>query len=138
MDQNEDNSPPDPAALAEIARVRGLTERDEAAHKALSWATLKDYEIHVGISLEVPDPVGDDTHEVRYWESAKSIPFIAFTNELYDWFAQTISTRSSSGALPEGMPASGDEMEAHIQRIGDGAHIRFICMPPRIQEGQNR
>jgi hypothetical protein len=43
--------PDDPLVLAQL-------EADLAVHKAISWATRKNYEIHMGISLAVPNPAG--------------------------------------------------------------------------------
>jgi hypothetical protein len=66
--QAENQSPSDQAALAERERIREISERDSAAHKAMSLAILNDCDIHVGIALEIPDPVGDSSDEIGYWE----------------------------------------------------------------------
>jgi hypothetical protein len=62
--QDQNQSPSDQAAVDELAKLRGWAEKDEAVHKILSWAIRKDYPVHVGISLEIPDPIGTETYEV--------------------------------------------------------------------------
>jgi hypothetical protein len=56
--------PDDPQALEDLGVLRGSSEVDMAVHKALSWETRKDHDIHVGISLAIPDPVGEAAHEI--------------------------------------------------------------------------
>jgi hypothetical protein len=60
-----DNTRPDPTALAELERLPGISENDEEVHKPLSWVVMKDKEIHVGMALEIHEPVGDESHEIR-------------------------------------------------------------------------
>jgi hypothetical protein len=58
----------------ELAEFRGSSKKDEAVHTVIGWATLKDYPIHVGISIEVPDQVGNDTHEIQLREESTYLP----------------------------------------------------------------
>jgi hypothetical protein len=94
---------------------------DNAAHKAISWEVPKDYDIHRGIALEIADPVGDASHEIRCWEITRELPPIATANELYDWLATRLIERNPARVL-----LSGDDMEVHAQRKGDGAFILFV------------
>jgi hypothetical protein len=103
-EQKESQIPDDQAALEEIRRLRGSSTRDEEVHKVLSSATRKNYEVNVGIPLEIPDPVGGESHEIRYWEISKNCPTVSSANELYVALAQKLSERSLDGALPIGIP----------------------------------
>jgi hypothetical protein len=88
----------------ELAACRGCTAQDEAVDKIVGWATLKDYPIHVGISIEVEDWVGGDTHELPFWEETTYLPFIGSAAEMYNWLVETMRGRSLSHGLPRGMP----------------------------------
>jgi hypothetical protein len=77
--------PDDPHALAQIESVRGIAEADHEVHKVVSWATRKEYEIYVGVSLPVPDAILDASHEIQYWRVTKFLPPIATASELYSW-----------------------------------------------------
>jgi hypothetical protein len=104
-----------------------LGDRDLQVHKAISWAARKDYEIHVGISLGIPDPAGDGTHEIGHWKFTKNLLMIASANELCDWLVETFIQRDmTTHQLPTGIQRTGEEMEVHIQKNGDGAYIWFI------------
>jgi hypothetical protein len=116
-----DEPPLDPAALVERARLRGVSERDTSVHKAVSWATGKNCGIHVGISLEIADPVGEDSHEIRYWEHTKVLWPISSAHELYSCLVQQLPIR----ALPNDIPETGENTTVEVQRKEDGAYIRF-------------
>jgi hypothetical protein len=117
-----DNSSPDPAAIAELARIRGTEDPEISVHKAIGWATLNDYEIHVGISLEIADGVGRASHEIRYWEFTKFLHQIGSANELCDSFAQQFILLSPNRQLPASMAPTGEEIAVHVLKKGNGAH----------------
>jgi hypothetical protein len=48
--------PDDAEAIRALEIARSQEEKDHETHKVISWATRKDYEIHVGISLGIRDP----------------------------------------------------------------------------------
>jgi hypothetical protein len=74
-----------------------------------------------------PDPAAEaESHEIQYWEVSRFLPPIGTANELYSWLAQGIVRHDITGALPSGMPATGEEMEVYFQRRGDSAYIGFI------------
>jgi hypothetical protein len=89
-----DNTPPDPVALAELERLRGIAKKDEEVHKALRRAIRKDKEIHAGMAIEISDPVGDETHEIRYWETTHDPLVMATANELSIWLAGRLIIRN--------------------------------------------
>jgi hypothetical protein len=62
--------------MPELARIRGIAGMDSSVNTAISWATLKDYEIHIGISLEIAEPIGDASHKIRSGEFTKLLPMI--------------------------------------------------------------
>jgi hypothetical protein len=101
------DTPPGRAAIAELARLRGTAERSASVHKEISWATRKDYEIHVGITLEIAGPVGEASHEIRYWEFTTFLPPISSANDLDDWLAQQLLLRNQEHTLPIGMLPTG-------------------------------
>jgi hypothetical protein len=92
--QDQNQSPPDPAAFEELARLRGWSEKDDAVHIVLSWTTRKDSPTHIGIWLEIPDQVGENSHEFQFWEKATYLPPIGSVAELYNWLVETIRWRS--------------------------------------------
>jgi hypothetical protein len=108
-----------------LAAYRGLTQKDEAVHKLISWTTRKDYPTHIGISLEIPDWVGSETHEIQFWEHARSVPWIGSARELYMWFAKTLTNRSKTGKLPTGMPPLFEGIEVTTERTGKNGRILF-------------
>jgi hypothetical protein len=61
-------APPDADAMAELERLRGWSECDQAVHSVISWTTRKCYPIKIGIALGNDDMVGRETHEVQFWE----------------------------------------------------------------------
>jgi hypothetical protein len=123
--QDQNQTPPDQAAIDELARLRGWSEKDEAFHKILSWTTRKDYPTHIGISLEIQDQVGKNTHEIQFWEKATFLPPIGSGAELYNWLVETIRERSRTSSLPRGMPETFEGIEVHAQRWGNGGYIKF-------------
>jgi hypothetical protein len=116
----------DPGALEELRRSRGLEGGNEAVHKILSWANRKNYEVHVGISLEIPDTEGSESHEIRYWESSRDWPMLQTAAELYTSLAQRLTLRSSKGVIPIGMPNPDEEFEVLVSQSRKGGYIQFI------------
>jgi hypothetical protein len=86
----DDGTPTDESLLA----WRGWAKKDEEVHRLIGWPTLKDYPTHVGISLEVPDCVGSETHEIQFWEVATFLPPINLAAELHISFVDTLRNRS--------------------------------------------
>jgi hypothetical protein len=111
--QEQSQTPPDQDAIDELARLRRPSEKDEAVHKLISWTTRKDYPTHIGISLEIQDPVGENTHKIQYWEETKWLPFVSTAEELCNWFAEIIRGRSQTYSLPLGMPETFEGIEVH-------------------------
>jgi hypothetical protein len=85
-----DNTPRDPTELADLDRLRGISEKNEEVQKALGSAIRKDKEIHVGITLEINDQVGDETHEIRYWETTFDPQMMATAAELCAWLVGSV------------------------------------------------
>jgi hypothetical protein len=56
----------------ELARLRGTLKTDEEVGKITAWTTLKDYPTLIGICLPVRDWVGEDYHEIQFWEETLS------------------------------------------------------------------
>jgi hypothetical protein len=52
----------------ELSRLHGTFKIDEEVSKPTARTTRKDYPTHVGISLPIRDLVGEDYHEVQFWE----------------------------------------------------------------------
>jgi hypothetical protein len=48
--------------------LHGTFKIDEEVYKLAAWTTRKDCPTHVGISLPIRDWVGEDYHEVQFWE----------------------------------------------------------------------
>jgi hypothetical protein len=79
--------------------MRRVAQRDEEALRALGWAVRKDKEIHVGMAREIPAPVGDETHEIRYWEVTRDSQMIGTANELYVWLTGRFFIRNPQRVL---------------------------------------
>jgi hypothetical protein len=86
----------------------------------------KDYEIHVGIPSEIPDPVGRATHEIPDSECTNSL-IVSSGNEAYDWLIQLLLARGPNRSLPRSMPESGENTSVEVQRRGDGAYVKFTA-----------
>jgi hypothetical protein len=108
-----------------LAAFGGWTRKDEAVHKLISWTTFKDYPTQIGISLEVPDWVGSDTHEIQYWEEATFLPPISSAAEAYQWLMETLANRSNQRRLPRGMPPMFECIEVSTERTGPNGRILF-------------
>jgi hypothetical protein len=79
----EEETPPDP----ELLRLRGEAMRDEEVHGILSWTTRKGYQLMVGVSLPIDDPVGGDCHEGQLWEEVREELMITekHAEAMYNW-----------------------------------------------------
>jgi hypothetical protein len=75
--------------------------------------------------LKIADPVGEASHEIRYWYQGRFLPPISSVSELYDWLAQQLRVRDPDGVLSRGMPDSGESMAVEVSRKGDSAYIQF-------------
>jgi hypothetical protein len=99
----------------DLAALRGWLVHDEAVHKITRWTTLKIHPTHVGISLAIGDWVGNDLHEIQFWEATNCLPFIGSAAELYNWPDETLRGRSRSQSLPRGMPHTFEGFEVHAE-----------------------
>jgi hypothetical protein len=105
-------------------------------HEALSWGFvfgLLHKEVHVGIVLEIADPVGDASHEIRYWKSTYNPPMVATAKELYIWLAGRLIIRNQARTLPSGGRAShwnifdGTHAEEKRGRVHPIRGTRQLC-----------
>jgi hypothetical protein len=85
----------------ELARLRGTARMDEEVGKLTAWTTRKDYPTLVGISLPIRDWVGEDYHEIQFWEeTTKPIMLEYPAAEMYDWLVNRLQGRAEHGILP--------------------------------------
>jgi hypothetical protein len=108
-----------------LAAYRGWTQKDGAVHKLISWTTRNDYPTHIGISMEIPDWVGSEIHEIQFWEEARFLPSIGSVKELYTWFVETLANRSRTKGRPRGMPPEFEGIEVTTERTGKNGRILF-------------
>jgi hypothetical protein len=116
----------DPNAVLTVARLRSEVGKDEAIVEAIECGTRKDYPIFVGVSLEIPDAVGDESHEIRFFEEERFFPMTSNAEELFQWLCDRIRSRSPSRTGIQSMPPNTNELNVHIQKRGDWIYIRFI------------
>jgi hypothetical protein len=85
------------------------------------------YDVHIGISLAVQDPVGQDAHEIEYWEVSNDWPpAVSTARDVYESFLERLTERSSDGSLPFGTPAPDREFEMKTNFKGNGGYIHFV------------
>jgi hypothetical protein len=99
---------------------------DEEISKLTGWTTRKDYPTQVGISLPIRNWVGEDYHEIQFWEEATE-PFV-FEHpaaELYDWLVSRLRGRAEHGSLPLGMPETFTALSVKAYRNGKEGLILF-------------
>jgi hypothetical protein len=133
--------PPDP----EILRHRGEAMRNEEVHKIISWTTRKNYPIWVGISLPIPDQVGEDFHEGQLWEEVPDDLIISDRHAeiLYNSSMERLRGRSSEGMLPVDMPLMVEGVTVQTWKDGKGGYILFtpldsLVVPMKKMEVQVR
>jgi hypothetical protein len=137
-DQGEEEEvPPD----TELLRLRGESQRDEEVHRFISWTTRKDYQLTIGISLPIQDPVGGDCHEGQLWEEV--IEELIITEKhaemVYEWLSQRLISRSILRDLPAGMPISVEEVTVEVFKDGKAGSTFFTDGQPSDipEEGTN-
>jgi hypothetical protein len=52
----------------QLSQLRGTFGIDQKIHKLISWTTRKDYPTVIGISLPMKNWVGNEYHEIQFWE----------------------------------------------------------------------
>jgi hypothetical protein len=122
-DHGEEDDQADP----ELLRLRGEAQRNEEVHGIMSWTTRKDYQLMVGISLPIQNPVGGDCHQGQLWEEVTEE--LMFTEKhaekMYDWSSQRLSSRSTLRILPLGMPEKIEEVTVETKKDGKAGYIMF-------------
>jgi hypothetical protein len=84
----------------ELQRLRGISCSDAAIHTLVSWTTRKDYPTFVGISLPIQDWVGQDFHEIQFWEDAiEPIQFSHTAIGVYEWLKTRMTEKNWRPAL---------------------------------------
>jgi hypothetical protein len=124
----ETQMPPDPEEIAQLEKHRGLAGADQAVCKVIGWATRKDYEIHVGVSLEIPDAIRDASHGIQHWEIASFFRQIGSSRYLHIWLREQLRNRSPAGVLAQGMPETNEWTEVPVSRRSNGDMLGiFVC-----------
>jgi hypothetical protein len=108
-------------------RLRGLSCPDEEIHKLISWTTRKDFTTWIGISLSIKNWVGEDYHEIQFWEDpAKPIQFEHTAAMVHEWLMFRIRGRSGSfNRLLIGMPETFENLSVVTYRTGNAGYILF-------------
>jgi hypothetical protein len=118
-----DQEPEDP----EVLRLRGISCTDEEIHKLIAWTTRKDFTTWIGISLPIKNFVGEDYHEIQFWEDpAEPIQFEHTAQMVYEWPIFRIRERPGSfNRLPIGMPEAFENLSVVTYRTGNAGYILF-------------
>jgi hypothetical protein len=112
-----------------VLRLRGLSCSDEDTHKLVSWATRKDYPTWIGISLPIKNWVGEDYHEIQFWEdTAEPIQFAHTAIGAYDWLMNRFRSRAANQMLPIGMPDKFENLSVVMYRTGKAGYILFTLL----------
>jgi hypothetical protein len=112
----------------ELLRVRGVAMIDEEVHKQISWTTRKNYELWIGVSLPIKDPVGEFSHEGQLWEEGPRDPVIEEHHAavVYNWLCERLAERSfTKDMLPPEMPFHVEEVTVQTWRDGKAGYIMF-------------
>jgi hypothetical protein len=97
----------------------------------ISWTTLENYPLRVGISLPVPNQVMIDdeevSHEAQLWEETTEEFIIEkdHTKFIYAWLSERLRSRSMNRILPERMPESVDQVDVRTAKDGGYGYILF-------------
>jgi hypothetical protein len=93
----------------------------------MSWTTRKDYQLMVGISFPIQDPVGGDSHEGQLWEEvAEELMFTdKHASNICDWLSQRLVSRSTLRIPPMGMPESIEEVTVETKKDSKAGYIMF-------------
>jgi ribonuclease HI len=140
--QQGDEAPPDPALLA--FRAEDTVKKNEEIHKLISWTTRKSYPLVVGIGLPVKYHVGDEFHEVQFWEEMEEDLVTEQDTqaaETYRWLLDRLASRSNVNQPPEGVPFSVNEVSVQTWKDGRYGYIMFtpnnsLALPPSTLENQ--
>jgi hypothetical protein len=111
----------------ELLRIRGESKRDDEVHAMISWTTREDYQLWIGTSIPIQDPVGGEYHEGQLWEEAEEQWIITQDHPefVYTWLMNRLVARSSARCLPLGMPESIDEVTVEMKKDGKAGYILF-------------
>jgi hypothetical protein len=120
--QQESAVEDDPGAVHQMDILRGRSESDGAVSKAISGVIRKDYEIHVALSLEEWDALGEDPHGIQFREYTNYFPPITCPADLYNWSMEMLTHR---GCIPTDAPPF-QETEIKVERKRNGAYIPFV------------
>jgi hypothetical protein len=113
----------------ELLRLRGLSCSDEDIHKLISWTTRKDYQTLIGISLPIKNWVGDEYHEIQFWEDTiDQIQFDHTAVGAYDWLVNRFRSRAANQTLPMGMPDKFENLSVVMYRTGKAGYILFTLL----------
>jgi hypothetical protein len=111
-----------------LARLRGQASPDEEVHELLSWTCLEDYPMIIGISLPIKDWVGEEYHEIQFWEEATDLPSMEHpAGETYTWLLERFRSRSvmGGGGIPRGMPETFEGLTVRTHRMGKAGYIIY-------------
>jgi hypothetical protein len=136
------DDPSDPALLA----LRGETEakKNEDIHAMISWTTRKAYPLMVCIGLPAKYQVGEEFHEIQFWEEATEDLMAEFNvqaSEVYKWLITRMAGRTVMQLLPDAMPHTIEEVTVQTWKDGKNGHILFtpndsLSVPPGVMEIQ--
>jgi hypothetical protein len=112
-----------------VLMLRGESDPDVEVHKLLGWTFRKDYPTVIGISLPIKDWVGEEFHEIQFWEETRE-PMGEFQNPaagVYIWLTERLRERSQMGVarLPQGMPETFTGITVKTYRTGKAGYILF-------------
>jgi hypothetical protein len=82
----------------------------------------------IGISLPIKDWVGEEYHEIQFWEETGDFPPMDHpASEVYNWLLGTLRARSvmGGGGVPRGMPLTFEGLTVRTYRTGKAGHIVY-------------
>jgi hypothetical protein len=113
----------------EVLRLRVLAKANEEVHKLLSWTCRKDYPLVIGISLTLRDWVGDEFHEIQFWEETTE-PFTTENpaTDVHNWLLERFRARlvSENQGGPRGMPETFEGLTVTASKTGKAGYIPLI------------
>jgi hypothetical protein len=123
----EDHGEEEDQVDQELLSLRGEAQEKEEVHRILSWTTRKDYQLLVGISFPIQDPVGGDYHEAQLWEEIAEELMFGDKQALgmYVWLSHRLCSRSTTRALPAGKPDMVDDDAVETSRDDKAGYILF-------------
>jgi hypothetical protein len=112
-----------------LLRLRGQRTVDEEVVQLLGWTFRKNYPTLIGIPLPVRDWVGQEYHEIQFWEETIEVFEITESHpaEIYEWLLERFRARSpaGSGKIPHGMPLTFEGLTVTTERTGKVEKILF-------------